>query len=36
MSQSIPLNEYSESEYNVFEGTSLIITMDILNNDESQ
>ena len=36
MSQSIPLNEYSESEYNWFEGTSLIITMDRFNNDEFQ
>ena len=36
MSQSIPLNEYSESEYNGFEGTSLIIPMDRFNNDEFQ
>ena len=36
MSQSIPLNEYSESEYNGFEGNSLIIPMDRFNNDEFQ
>ena len=36
MSQSITLNEYSESEYNGFEGTSLIIPMDRFNNDEFQ
>ena len=36
MSQPIPLNEYSESEYNGFEGTSLIIPMDRFNNDEFQ
>ena len=34
MSPSIPLNEFSESEYNGIEGTSLIIPMDTFSNDE--
>ena len=36
MSQSIPFNDYSESEYNGIEGTSLIIPMDTFSNDEFQ
>ena len=36
MSTSIPFNEYSESEYNGIESTSLIIPMDTFSNDEFQ